>query len=229
MGFIRFPPSVVPVGEPEQAARERLSDNPVIGVRAAAGQPSGGRLRVRGARRRDADERTGSARARLVGAGREPQGSRGSRRDPPSPSRTDPGAPARTGPLHRGPPGRKRRGGSRRRRSLQRDGAESSGGETHLGQGPDRPNGGMHAALGLVRARSRIFERSGVAVSHSLRLRAEGAETPRQSTASRAQPVKRRRGADPCPQRPRSANEPHGWQRTRESRARRAGRKPSGR
>lgn len=30
MRFIRFPPSVVPVGEPEQAARERLSDNPVI-------------------------------------------------------------------------------------------------------------------------------------------------------------------------------------------------------
>jgi hypothetical protein len=70
--------------------------------------PSGSSsFRLRGARRRPADERTERRLERLVGAGK-PHGSRGSPADPPVPDRTDPETPPRC-LLPRGGGGREKR------------------------------------------------------------------------------------------------------------------------
>jgi hypothetical protein len=161
-----------------------LLEIPVIGgngwggeTRPRRGDPSGPpSFRLRTARRRRADERTGRRQERLVGAGK-PHGSRGSPADPPVPDRTDPETSARSVPLTGAAEGENAGGGSRRRRLSRRNGMECFGGE--------RPGASVWTSADVC-TRShgpRAIRRHGV--SHLLFLRAGGAETPRQRIAKR--------------------------------------------
>jgi hypothetical protein len=202
-----------------------LLENPVIGGTARTGRPAcahGGPhgspgLRLRMARRRCADERTGRRQERLVGAGK-PHGSRGSHADPPVPDRTDPEMSARRIPLTGGAAGRSMRGGSRRRRSLQRFGMKCFGGE--------RPGASGRTSADVC-ARSygpRAIRRHGV--SHLLFLRAGGAETLMAMDREAAPPRQRGGVTARWPKRPRNG-EGTPWTAAALVAAKRAGRKPS--
>jgi hypothetical protein len=207
----------------------RLLEIPVIGGGTRTGKPAlcpcvphgTDNLRLRAARRRRAEERTGRRQSASRRCRRTPRERRISRRSAGSDSDRPWGAgPTQSTSLGTAEGG-SARGGSKRRRSLRRAGMTCSEGE--------RPGAEGRAALrrtcqdGGLRA----IRRRGVSLLAS---QSEGSGDP----GGKGSRAVRRRTAAQCPKRSRTAKEPHGRQRPSRPRSgrggnRRGGEKPRGR